>query len=58
MENNNMNEGEEINEFQEGGDDYLNFVKEGERENFNFNQGDEGGEREGGGEEMKDENET
>ena len=29
MEDNNMNEGEEINEFQEGGDDYLNFTKEG-----------------------------
>ena len=24
-----MNKGEEINEFQEGGDDYLNFDKEG-----------------------------
>jgi hypothetical protein len=32
MESNNMNEGEEINEFQEGGDDYLNFAKEGESE--------------------------
>lgn len=29
MEDNNMNKGEEINEFQEGGDDYLNFDKEG-----------------------------
>ena len=29
MEDNNMNKGEEINEFQEGGDDYLNFGKEG-----------------------------
>ncbi len=46
MEENNMNEGEEINEFQEGGYDYLKLSKEGESENFNFNQDDEGGEGE------------